>query len=75
MAKIKTKDAHDALTQLLEKLDKHDLSKLKSRVNEFDTPLNWVERLRTAQTTLLEWCPEPDGGDNQFTIDVPPKER
>jgi len=73
--RINTKEVRDALTRLLGELDKADLRGLQARVKRTEKVDNWLETLRRAERGLKEWCPNPDPGPDQFTIDVPPKER
>jgi hypothetical protein len=77
MMRISTRDARLALRRLLRQLDKADLTGLTDRVSKggkAKTAREWVRVLRDAEREIPEWCPNLRG-DDQFTIDVPPKSR
>ena len=74
--RIQTRDVRESLKRLLDELKGADLKALERSVpgGEKRSWEEWVGGLRKAERELKEWCSHPDGPD-QFTIEVPPKER
>jgi hypothetical protein len=64
---IPTKEAHQALKDVLDQLAKVDKTKLQRRNKRPSSVEQWEDALRTAMAEIVEWCPS-------FTIEMSPKE-